>query len=186
MAGVLSGSSGGEVVKAGVPDSSILYLTVIHEESVEPMPPKKPKLPESKLNLIRSWIMGGLIESAGENHNSEPSLLKLMLAIRDDQQSLLSPQNLLDLEFFENNPISAMAVSPWAPIAAVGRHGGIEFHHLDKKQKLGSIPFQYDIFDLKFSRNGEVLLVAGGRGAHTGLVTLFNVKTGKRVSHFRR
>ena len=34
---------------------------------------------------------------------------------------------------------------------------------------------------LKFSRNGELLLAAGGRGAHSGKAVVFDVKSGKRV-----
>ena len=67
MAGILEGGSGGDVVKAGVADSSSLYLSVMHHDTVEPMPPKKAKLPQAKLDMIRNWIQGGLIENAGGN-----------------------------------------------------------------------------------------------------------------------
>lgn len=48
---------------------------------------------------------------------------------------------------------------------------------------LGALPFpEGSIHDLKFSRNGSVLLAAGGRGAHSGRVVLFDVKTGDRIA----
>ena len=92
------------------------------------------------------------------------------------------PQKLDQLNLLQGSPVTAMAVSPWAPLAAVARSGGVDFFNLEGSSKMGSLAFEYDIFDMKFSRNGEILLVAGGRGAHTGLVTLFDVKTGKKVA----
>src|SRR5690606_21021928 len=35
---------------------------------------------------------------------------------------------------------------------------------------------------LRFSRNGAILLAAGGRGGHSGFVVLYDVKTGKRLT----
>ena len=183
MAGVLEGGSGGKVVKAGVPDSSSLYLSVIHHDSVEPMPPKKPKLPESKLKLIRSWIMGGLIENPGGKSQLRKISFNVGAGNSGRPKEPAMPQGLKSVELSNGSPVSAMAVSPWAPLAAVARAGGVEFINLEDNKNIGNITFpEGDIFDLKFSRNGELLLVAGGRGAHTGLVALFEVKTGKRVA----
>lgn len=48
---------------------------------------------------------------------------------------------------------------------------------------LGALPFpEGTIHDVKFSRNGLLMLAAGGRGAHSGRVVLYDVKTGKRVA----
>ncbi len=48
---------------------------------------------------------------------------------------------------------------------------------------LGALPFsEGTIHDIKFSRNGSLLMAAGGRGAFSGRVVLFDVKTGKRVA----
>jgi len=48
---------------------------------------------------------------------------------------------------------------------------------------LGALPFpEGTIHDVKFSRNGSLILAAGGRGAHSGRVVLYDVKTGKRVA----
>ena len=49
--------------------------------------------------------------------------------------------------------------------------------------KLGALPFpEGTIHDIKFSRNGSLLIVAGGRGAYSGRAVLFDVKTGQRVA----
>lgn len=48
---------------------------------------------------------------------------------------------------------------------------------------LGALPFaEGTIHDVKFSRNGSVILAAGGRGAHSGRAVLYDVTTGKRVA----
>lgn len=48
---------------------------------------------------------------------------------------------------------------------------------------LGALPFpEGTIHDVKFSRNGSLMLAAGGRGAHSGRVVLYDVKTGNRVA----
>lgn len=38
------------------------------------------------------------------------------------------------------------------------------------------------IHDIKFSHNGSLLMAAGGRGAHSGRVVLFDVRSGQRVA----
>ncbi len=46
---------------------------------------------------------------------------------------------------------------------------------------IGTLSFpEGDIHDLRFSRNGELLVAAGGRGAYSGKVAVFDVRTGKR------
>ena len=49
--------------------------------------------------------------------------------------------------------------------------------------RLGVLPFpEGTVHDIRFSRNGSLLLAAGGRGAFSGRVVLFDVKTGQRVA----
>ena len=183
MAGVLEGSSGGEVVKAGVADSSSLYLSVIHDDTMEPMPPKKPKLPQAKLDLIRNWIQGGLVEKKGGKSKLRNITFKLEAGAVGRPEQPAMPQDLEPVKLVKGSPVTAMAVSPWAPLAAIARNGGIEYINLETNENIGSLSFpEGDIFDLKFSRNGSILLAAGGRGAHTGIVALYDVKSGKRIT----
>jgi len=183
MAGVLEGGSGGKVVKAGVPDSSTLYLSVIHHDTVEPMPPKKPKLSQAKLDTIRKWVQGGLIENAGGKSQLRKISFDVGAGNTGRPKEPAMPKNLGSVKLIKGSPVTAMAVSPWAPLAAIARSGGIEYINLETNKALGSIAFpEGDIFDLKFSRNGSILLAAGGRGAHTGLVALYDVKSGKRIA----
>jgi mono/diheme cytochrome c family protein len=187
FAGVMKGGSGGEVVKAGVPDSSFLYLSVIHHEDSEPMPPKKPKLADAKLQLIRNWILGGLVEAKG----GKSQLRKIEFEVASGSSGKPEGPAAVPVGLAAATERSgaamahkAMAVSPWAPLAAVARIGEIEFLDMaNDGASLGAVPFpEGDVFVLKFSRNGSLLLAAGGRGAHTGKVVLYDVETGKRIA----
>lgn len=81
------------------------------------------------------------------------------------------------------HPVTALAASPWAPLLAVAGHERVLLYHTDSLKLLGSLPFPERIpHVLKFSRNGKWLLAAGGRGAHSGQVVLWDVSTGKRLT----
>ncbi|MFT5126515.1 MAG: WD40 repeat protein [Rhodothermales bacterium] len=60
-------------------------------------------------------------------------------------------------------------------VAQITRHATPTMPHI------GTLPFsESDVHDLRFSRNGDLLLAAGGRGAYSGKVAIFGVKTGTR------
>ena len=66
---------------------------------------------------------------------------------------------------------------------AVGGLKQVLLYHADTQELLGMLPFPEGLPTvLKFSRNGGLLLVAGGRGSATGKVALFNVQTGERIT----
>ena len=79
--------------------------------------------------------------------------------------------------------VLALAASPWAPLVAVGGQKQILLYHADHGDLLGVLPFDHgQINSLRFSRNGKLLLAAGGRGGQSGKVILFNVETGAIVT----
>src|SRR5580692_6178358 len=59
----MAGSNNGPVVNSGDPDGSLLYKVVTHTEDPT-MPPKKDKLPDKELNVIKDWIAAGALETA--------------------------------------------------------------------------------------------------------------------------
>ncbi|MEM9237903.1 MAG: LamG-like jellyroll fold domain-containing protein, partial [Verrucomicrobiota bacterium] len=124
-AGMLAGSSGGEVVKAGVPDTSLIYETISHAEDVEPMPPKKPKLPDREIELIHQWIAGGLIEAAGGKSKLREVAYDLAAGSSDRPEDPALPVGLPAVELARTGirpPILALAASPWADLIAVSGH----------------------------------------------------------------
>jgi WD40 repeat protein len=188
-AGVLKGGSSGEAIKAGAPDASRLYLAVTHAEEPE-MPPKKPKLADAQLSLIREWIAGGIIEKkGGEAAKTRDSALSASIAATTETVTgpPPMPEKLSDAGdaavMARPSPVIALATSPRAPLAAVSSHGQVLLYNTETKALLGALPFperQPNI--LRFSRDGALLIAAGGRGAHSGSAVVFDVKSGERVA----
>jgi WD40 repeat protein len=196
------------VVKAGRPESSQLYRAMAHLDGAKAMPPASPKLPEEKLALVREWIRGGLIE--GKGGTSQLRNVAAMLAAAPPGTPAPLPESLPKVAPSRTvrPPIpQAMAASPGAPLLAVSGHEQVLLFRAEEKRNekgaeihapstpsllnsssllvsfLGALPFpEGTLHDLKFSRNGTLLLAAGGRGAHSGRVVLFDMKTGERVA----
>ena len=61
--GAMNGGSDGAVINPGDPDGSLLYRVITHAD--EPtMPPKRDKLPDAELDMIKRWIMAGALPTA--------------------------------------------------------------------------------------------------------------------------
>ncbi len=187
-AATMEGGSSGEVVFAEDLDSSRLWALITHEE--EPtMPPMQEKLPQAKLDVIRDWIMGGLRENSGSKaikRKKSNALAMMATAGGKPKGPAAMPQGVLRQPVvYTERPgaVSAMAASPWAPLVAVAGHQQVVLYHTDTGKCLGVLPFPEGVpYVLRFSRNGEVLLVGGGRGGHSGCVALYDVRTGKRIT----
>ncbi len=78
--------------------------------------------------------------------------------------------------------ITALAVSPTASIVAVSGNREVLVYQWTDQQLQGRFPFpEGDIFTLRFSSDGSLLLAGGGQGAASGTVVAFDVTTGDRV-----
>jgi hypothetical protein len=82
--------------------------------------------------------------------------------------------------------VTGLAASPWAPLAAVTGQKQVVLYHTDSLELLGVLPFKdeqevYQPVDLKFSRNGKLLVAGGGHAAKAGRVMVFDVITGDRI-----
>jgi hypothetical protein len=184
-AGVLKGGSSGDVVVAGRAAGSMLYRAVAREDGAPQMPLGQAKLPDAEINLIREWIQAGLLETAaslpkgpvGPSANYRGSLLNrppgaAAMPVGLDALALKEPMR--------PHPVTALAASPWAPLAAIAGHEKIYLYDLEKLEAAGEIAFPQGVpYVLRFSRNGEWLLAAGGRAVQSGKVVLFDVRTGK-------
>ncbi|MFO0869318.1 MAG: c-type cytochrome domain-containing protein [Pirellulales bacterium] len=185
---VLAGGASGEAVSPGKPEQSLLYRVVAHLD--EPaMPPKQPRLPAGELAAIKRWIelgapdtRAGAARSAARSLEVDPTTL----TAGKPEGPPPMPQQLPAVTVPHTSrahPVTALAASPWAPLIAVSGHECILLYHAETLAPLGVLPFPERIpFVLKFSRNGKLLLAAGGRGASSGLVVLFDVASGQRVA----
>ncbi len=184
----MAGGASGPVVEAGDLDGSRLWALVSHKEQPA-MPPKEPKLPDETLALIRKWIEGGALETkdsvAKVKKKASLSLGTIDVSTDKPAGPPAMPENLTTEPLAvspRGNAVTALAASPWAPLLAVSGHKQVLLYNLDDFTLAGVIPFpEGTVHVLRFSRNGSLLLAAGGRGGQSGRVIVFDVKTGGRV-----
>ncbi len=184
----MEGGSGGEVVFGGDLDSSRLWALVSHDD--EPfMPPKQEILPAEKLKLIKSWIEGGVLENSGSKAKVRKQVsfaLSASAAGGKPAGPAAMPEGVWRQPVVYTPraaAISAIASSPWAPLAAIAGQKQISLYNTDTHQLLGVLPFPEGIpHILHFSQSGQILLAGGGRGGQAGSVVLYDVRSGKRLS----
>lgn len=184
----MEGGASGAIIEPGDPDSSRLWGLVAHID--EPaMPPMQDKLPEAKLDTIKKWILGGALENSGSvakvkkgpslqmnaaSGGAKPEGPPPMPERKSRQPIVYTPRA---------GTVTALAASPWAPLAAVAGQKQIALYNTDTAELLTVLPFPEGVpHVLKFSRSGTLLLAGGGTGAKLGIVAVYDVKTGERVT----
>ena len=184
----MEGGSSGAVVKPGDADGSRLYLLTAHKEEPK-MPPNSPMIAPAAVDTLRDWIALGALENAG----SKPVPIKpkadvtLKSVTRGRPQGPPPmPETPLRSEPIvaatRPNAVIALAVSPWAPLVAIGGQKQVTLYHTETGQLLGVLPFPWGTPTvLKFSRNGSLLLAGGGRGGQSGKVVVWSVKNGEPI-----
>ncbi len=185
---LIKGSGSGLVVVAGDADKSKLFQSITH--TAEPnMPPNSPKIPDKEIDVFRRWILGGLLETKGSKAivSNKPTVdLSLGMVVKGKPEGPPPmPENLL-LEPVRHaerpSALRALTKNPWAPIVALGGHKQVALYHSSTLDLLGVLPLpEGSANDLKFSRNGKLLLVGAGRGGQSGKVIVWNTITGERV-----
>ena len=184
-AAMREGGGSGEVVEPGDLESSYLWLLVTHDSSPE-MPPDQPKMPDEELAIIQKWILGGVLKDKGSKAEvkKEAAIAKIDVSGKRPEGPPPMPTRFLGDPLTVTgraNTVTALTVSPWAPVAAVSGYKQIALFDTRSRRLLGVLPFpegQPEI--LKFSRNGSLLMAGGGQGGASGKVVLFDVATGER------
>jgi hypothetical protein len=191
FAALKQGGAGGDVLKPGDPDKSRVFTLTAHKEEPK-MPPSGQKIPDAQIEILRLWVEQGGRENAGSKA-AMPDKPKVNVALstvakgKPDGPPPMPPAGKLksDPLVVARRPgaVLALAASPWAPLVAVGGQKQVLLYHADTGDFLGSLPFDHgQINSLKFSRNGKLLLAAGGRGGASGKAVLFNVETCEKVT----
>ena len=183
------GSGNGPVLAGGDPDESLLYKVVAHLE--KPTMPPKDKLPDSEIELIKKWVAGGLLLNAGSKAvmSDKP---KVDLTIDPDALGKRPdgpppmPNEVLALDPYvrtdRTSVSTAMAVSPWSPLIAIGGQRQVLLYNTDTFQIAGIIPYPAGYpHSLEFSGNGKLLVIGGGRGANAGHSTVWDITKGEQV-----
>jgi hypothetical protein len=184
----MQGGGSGKVIEPGDAEGSTLLGVITHKEEPK-MPPNSAKIPDADIDLIRKWIEGGALENSGSSASVKA---KPKFEFKLDPSALgkpvgtpAMPESVATEPFVPQakpSAIVAMAASPWAPLVAIGGHKQVLLYRTTDNHLMGVLPFpEGTIHVLRFSRNGDLLLVGGGRGGQSGLAVAFNVKTGQRV-----
>ncbi len=185
----IKGGSGGKALLAGRASASLLYQAITNEDADARMPPDQPPIPDDEVILILAWINDGLRETAdGKSLLSKRDLtFKPMASASDDADgpppmpeswpSIALPHRAIKA------PIVSMDTSPRAPIVAVSGWQNVQLLHTETETELGVLPFPEGTPQvIRFSRDGAVLMVAGGKPVQSGRVVLFDVRSGRRLA----
>jgi len=187
-AGLMNGGSGGAVVDAGNPQGSRLWTCSAKKE--EPfMPPEGAPLDAKDLTLLSKWIAGGVLQAKGSvaKKSNKPKVdLTFAGGAGKPTGPVARPENVL-LEPVVVTPrtsaVTAMAASPWTSLLAVAGQKQILLYDTDSHELAGILPYPEGYArSLKFSSNGSLLVMGGGRGGKLGHAVVWDVKTGKRVT----
>ncbi len=186
---VKTGGGSGEIFDPGNSGASILWKVINHEEEPK-MPPNSDKLPADMLAVIKNWIDGGALETLGSKAlaSKKPKMdLKLTAAptVRPEGPPPMPGRMSLApvVRTKTTTAITSLAVNPWSPLVAVPGQKQVLLYNTATLELLGVLPYPEGIPQvLKFSRNGSLLMAAGGHAAAQGKVVIFNVRTGERVT----
>ena len=190
-ASVIKGSTSGEIVIAGEPDESLLYLTMTHAE--EPaMPPGKPPLRDKYLKQVHDWIQTGLpekpedvtvtaaamaAEAAEPGMSSEPAESAGSVDASAPTTSLVSQV----YAGVQGNPVTALAATADGSLVAVGGQLQVLLFDGRTSRFLGALPYpEGEVFQLGFSDDGRTLMAGGGTAAEAGNVVLWSTETHQR------
>lgn len=186
--GVLKGGGSGQVVMSGNADSSKLFKSIAHAE--EPtMPPNKPRIPDKEIDIFKKWIAGGLLENSGSkaiaaNKPAVDLALKGDAVGKPDGPPPMPPALPLDpvVHTSRGSALTALAASPWAPLAAIGGQKQVLLFNTDSLELIGIIPFNEGMpAHIQFSRNGKLLVIAGGHGGKSGRVIVWDITKAERL-----
>jgi hypothetical protein len=187
----IAGGASGKIVVPGDAEASKLWKVINHLED-PPMPPKSSKLPEKDLTVFKKWIAGGLLETLGSKAIAGKPTVDLAVgsgAIGKPEGPPPMPGDLLMepvAPLKRTTAVTGLAASPWAPVIVVAGQKQIALYNSDTLDLLGVLPFRdeqetYQPEDVKFSRNGKLIVVGGGHGGKAGRAMVFDITTGERI-----
>ncbi|HYR58514.1 MAG TPA: c-type cytochrome domain-containing protein, partial [Chthoniobacteraceae bacterium] len=183
----LQGSENGKVLASGNPANSLLLKCVKQIEDPK-MPPKGDKLNDQDVAVIEKWIASQLLENATGKAvaaaDNKVSVAVVSLTKPDGPPPMPGELPIEPVVRTKTtNALTALAVSPWAPVVAIGGQKQILLYHTETFEPLGVLPFPEGFpAIIRFSRNGQLLLTGGGYGGKSGKVVLWDIKTGDRIA----
>lgn len=183
-AALMQGGGSGAVIAPGDPAGSrLLRLVTKAEEPV--MPADGGELSPDAVETLRRWIAQGALETSDSPAPTRPRSAGLTLTPTPSAATTTAAMMPLTLPLgrttdAERPPsVVALAMSPTAPLLAVAGHREVLLFHAASDALVAALPFPAGgVHALRFSRDGRLLLAAGGEGAARGRATVFEVATG--------
>ena len=187
-AGLLDGGSGGAVIDPGNPAASRLWTCSAKKE--EPfMPPEGAPLDAKDLATLAKWIEGGALQSknsvARKSNRPKVELAVTGSAGKPDGPAARPEHVLLEPVVVtpRTSAVVAMAASPWTSLLAVAGQKQVLLYDTDSRELAGILPYPEGYArSLKFSANGSLLILGGGRGGKFGHAVVWDVRTGRRIA----
>jgi hypothetical protein len=183
----VKGGSTGPVLVAGRASASLLFKAITEEDENKRMPYKSDPLPPAQIELIRQWIQTGLRESAGSKSLAVARDVEFKQVVSSNPGGPAPmPEHLPPFTPPPTThplPVIALAASPRAPLLAVAGQEQVRLVDLNTRQQIGALAFpegQPNV--IRFSIDGKVLMVAGGKPVQSGSVVLYDVLNGKRLT----
>lgn len=184
---LIIGGGSGEVIAAGSADESYLFQLVTHEDSPE-MPPGGNKIPDPQIEILRKWIDGGALENSGSVAKKRKPKKDYSAVGAGDKRPEVEPipSRLPTQPHFvarRTSSVSSLATNPWSPYVAVSSPNQILVYRTSDFGLRGVIPFpEGQPETIRFSRNGSLLIVGGGKPGATGKVLVWDAIKGRRVA----
>ncbi len=182
---LIEGSASGTVVEAGDLGGSRLFELVSHND--EPVMPPDGKIPQTEIDLIKKWIDGGALENmASKVVVKKPMVLSTTENPLERPQLIAMPPRLPLQPVIHTESagiVQSIATSPWSPLAAVAGYRQILLYNTQTLKLVGVLAYPEGAVNVvRFSRNGKVLLAAGGQHGASGKVVLWDVASGERIT----
>ena len=182
---LMAGGSSGSPVVPGDASASLLYLVMTHEKSPT-MPPDEDMLEPELLSVIQTWIDEGCRETADSDAfataDAGPAFVPVALPTTVGP---ILPQSAPTQAVWSTeraHTVTALDVSPVAPLAAVAGHEQVTLYGLEDDEVLAVLPFpEGQVHSLRFNQAGSILLGGGGRAGETGLAVARDVASGARL-----
>ena len=184
---LMIGGGSGEVIESGSADDSYLFRLVTHEDSPE-MPPGGNTIPKAEIEMLRKWIDGGALENSGSvAKKRKPKTDYSSVAAGDKRPEVEPVPSRLPLipQLVADRPSSvhSLMTNPWSPFVAVSSPKQVLVYRTSDFGLRGVIPFpEGQPESIRFSRNGSLMLIGGGKPGATGKVLVWDAIKGRRVT----
>lgn len=177
---LLDGSSAGEVITPGEPADSFLYLVAAHEE--EPiMPPGGKRIPDADLAILKTWIELG---APFDTEDIDPARMSRSDPAATEPERQIETSRPVSTAS-RAGPIIALAASPDGKLLAIGDQLRVLIYDLAYQTIRGVLPFPAgEPQTLRFSRDGNYVLAAGGVHAESSAVVVWSVEPFRCVWRF--